>query len=116
MSIVAERAVIVTNSGGVDQVTVRAGGCIIRGIRLEHGTLAAGTDITITEQPSGDAILTLTNQAADGRWAPTAPGQDDAGADVAGSALPVAVFDRIQVAVAQGGDTKTGVVTLLLER
>ena len=115
MSLLVEQVPITTLPNGTDLSTVRAGGCIVRAIRVLVGTLSM-PDITITEQPSNTTILAVTGLAADASYVPLMVGQDHAGADITGSAVPIPVVDRIQIAIAGGGDTKTGQVSLLLER
>lgn len=115
MSIQTKRVPIITDSDGDDVTTIRAGGVRILGIRVEVGTLDE-PDITITSEPDGTTILGLTGVTEDATYQPTVEGSNDAGAAVSGTALPVAVFDRIMVTTANGGDTLTGEVTFLLER
>lgn len=115
MSILVKSVPITTDGSGVDQTTIRAGGVILRGIRIELGTLST-PDIAITEEPAGTTILAVTGLAADKSVVPLIEGQDDAGDDIVGSAVAVPVYDRIQIATSGGGDTKTGRVVLLLER
>lgn len=115
MSVVVKSVPLVTDGAGAASATVRAGGVILRAIHVEIGTLST-PDIEITEEPEGTTVLSVVGVAADTRYVPTMEGADDAGAAVTGSALPVPVLDRIQIAVTGGGDTKSGRVVLLLER
>lgn len=115
MSLQVKSVPILTDGDGEATVTVRAGGCIVRAIRVELGTLST-PDFAITEQPGDTAILTVAGVAADGTFYPSVLADDEEGADVAGAALPIPVFDRIQIVVAGGGAAKTGRLILLLER
>lgn len=115
MSLVEQRVPITTDGTGVDLSTVRAGGCIVRAIRLTLGTLTT-PDLAITEEPAGTDIWTEAGIAADKSVVPLLVGQDDAGVNIAASAVPVPVIDRIQVAISGGGANKTGEIVLLLER
>jgi hypothetical protein len=80
-----------------------------------------GVDFTITLEGTGEAILTLTNQNASGKFYPRVPVQDETGADALYAAggtklrdAVVAVFDRVKVVVAQGGNVKTGAITVIV--
>lgn len=81
----------------------------------------ATADLTITLEATGEAILTLTNQAASAVKYPRVPVQDEAGADALFAAggtkirePVVAVNDRVKVVVAQGGAAKTGTITVIV--
>jgi len=105
---------IVTAADGSATVTVRAGGVVIRAIRVELGTLST-PDFTITEQPGNTGILAVAGVAADGTYYPTVLADNASGVDVVGAGLAIPVYDRIQIVVAGGGDTKTGRLIFLLE-
>ncbi len=107
MSLLTKSVPIVTLADGTDLSTVRLGPCVLRMIRFELGTLST-PDITITEEPGGKTLLGVLAVAADTDYVPTVLGQDSAGADIVDVGLPTLVLSRIQVAVAGGGDTKTG--------
>lgn len=115
MSIDIESVPVTTLADGTDLSTLRAGGFILHGIRIELGTLDT-PDITITEEPIGTTILAVTGLAADGDYTPLVEGHDDAGDAIVGSAAPVNVYGRLEIATSGGGDTKTGVVRFLVER
>lgn len=115
MAIQEHSVPIVTASDGTDQSTVNLGEVLLHAIRLELGTLST-PDITVTEEPIGDTILGVLAQAADKTWYPSVLGTDAAGADIAEAARPYPVYDRIQVAIAGGGNVKTGRLILLYER
>jgi hypothetical protein len=115
MSIQVKSVPIVTDGSGDALNTVRAGGVILRQIRIELGTLTT-PDITITEEPEGTSILALTGLNADKTVTPLVVGQDDAGEDIVGSAAALPVYSRIQIQTAGGGNAKTGRVVFLLER
>ncbi len=115
MTLIAKTVPINTNASGDATATVRAGGCRLHAIDVALGDLDT-PDITITEEPQGTSILGLTGLAVSGRYLPVVVGQDDAGADVSGSAVAPVILTRIQVVVAGGGNKKSGELTLLLER
>lgn len=80
-----------------------------------------GVDFTITLDATGEAILTLANQNASGKFYPRVPVQDEAGADALYAAggtklrdCVVAANDKVKVVVAQGGATKTGTITVVV--
>jgi hypothetical protein len=89
---------------------------LIAGLYVENGDLDAGSDITITDEASGAAILTITNLAADAWYVPTVGVVDAAGAArlyaVGGTAIPalIPIDGRLKFVVAQGGVSKTGTV------
>ena len=78
------------------------------GYYYDRGTLDnATTDITVTEEDTGAALLTLTNVTASARYRPRVATHDVTG--VATGALDApAVVGRIKVVVAQGGASKSG--------
>ena len=115
MSLAVKSVPIVTDGAGAASVTVRAGGLVLRAVRLELGTLST-PDITLTEEPGSTAILAVTGVAADTTWYPTVLGDNGSGVDVTGAALPIPVYDRILVVVAGGGATTTGRLVLMYER
>lgn len=107
MALLQKSVPITTDASGNATVTVRAGGLLLRAIRVELGTLST-PDFTITEQPSGNAIIAVAAVAADTTLYPSVLADDASGVDITGAAMPYPVFDRIQVAVAGGGNTLTG--------
>lgn len=81
---------------------------------IDKGTLAATVDITITEEDTAAAILTLTNVSASARYMPRVPSHDAVG--VATGALDAApVTGRVKVVVAQGGNVATGTLYLYID-
>jgi len=116
VSIQAHRVPIVTDSSGNDLSTVRAGGCRLIGVQVDMGTIAA-MDVAITDEPTGTALLTLTDVEASGVYQPAAQMADPSdGSALSGAFSEPSVFGRIQIAIANGGDTLTGEITLLIER
>jgi hypothetical protein len=75
---------------------------------------ADGVDVTITEEDTAQAILTLTDQNVAGRWQPRLPTHDTVGVAslYAGAGEPVEdcipVQGRVKIVVASGGATKSG--------
>lgn len=87
----------------------------VQGVRFVDTDLDAGADITVTCDVSGQAIVTLTNQANTATVLPRAATHDVAGAALLYAAGGAAVSDlipvadeRIKVVVAQGGNATTG--------
>lgn len=115
MSILIKSVPIVTAADGSASVDVRAGGLILRAVRVEVGTLST-PDFAITEQPGNTAILSVAAVAADTTYYPSVLSDNASGVDVVGAGVPIPVFDRIQILVSGAGDTKTGRVILLYER
>ena len=79
-----------------------------------------GVDFTITLNTSGEAILTLTNQNVAAVFYPRVGVHDAVGAAATldGTRLlrdPVfAVDDKVKCVVAQGGNVKTGTITVIV--
>lgn len=115
MSVDIEDVPITTLADGTDLSTLRAGGFVLRGIRIELGTLST-PDITVKEQPANKTILAVVGLAADGDYTPLVEGCDNAGAPIVGSAVPPNIYGRLEIATAGGGNTKTGLVRFLVER
>lgn len=92
---------------------------LVVGVYLDVGSggtaLAAGTDLTITEEDTAAPILTLTNAgAASARYLPRVATHDATG--TATGALDAApVEGRIKVVVAQGGDTQAGTLYVYVD-
>jgi hypothetical protein len=90
------------------------------GITLDATTPPTNTvDITMTLDDTGEAVLTLTNVAANAIYYPRVPVHDEAGAvatldGTRKMRTPILLIaDRIKCVVAQGGDTKTAVLTFI---
>ena len=115
MSVLIKNVPIVTDGSGDASVDVRAGGLRLFAVRVEVGTLST-PDVTITEEPGSTAILAVTAVAADTTYYPSVLSDNGSGVDVVGAAVPIPVFDRMQIVVAGGGDTKTGRIRLMYER
>lgn len=108
---------VTTDSGGAASETKATDvNGFIYAIDLKLGTLASGAaDVTVsvTNTPDGvdRTLLTLTNVAANARYFPRELEDDNAGADATNRLMNLAV-GRLKVVVAQGGDTKSGAVTV----
>ena len=84
-------------------------------IRFVNVDLAATLDVAVTNEVTGAAVLTLTDQNGSGTWAPRQPTHSIAGAAALYAGGGAAVNDhivvaqsRIKVVCAQGGNVKTG--------
>lgn len=81
---------------------------------------ADGVDFTVTAEATGQAILTLTNQNSSAAFHPRVQihGSTGTGLTYDGTRTicePITVsHDRVKVVIAQGGDTKTGTVTIIV--
>lgn len=115
MSILIKSVPITTAADGSDLTTVRAGGMVLHAVRIELGTLDT-PDITLKEQPADTTILAVTGVAADATYYPSVLSDNSSGVDVVGAAVPVPVYDRIEITTAGGGNAKSGRVILLYER
>ena len=116
------RAEITTNSSGdatvylTPGVNSRPNGLLLVLI-YTPGSIVTGADLTITGESSGIPILTITNAGTTLKhWYPRAllNAVADGTAASAGSEVIPICNERIQVVVAQGGDTKTGTIEALL--
>ena len=89
------------------------------GIKYEYGTLAAGTDLTITGETSTATIFAITDAgAADNFWwprlLPNEHADGTAFTDAAGG--PPYVFgERIKIITADGGAAGAGTITIYVE-
>lgn len=104
---------LTTDGTGAASATVR-GVTILRRIDFEIGTLST-PDIDITDNDSGVVVFSADGLAADDQWFPTVLGQDDAGADIAGAAMPFPVMGRLDIVVSGGGNNKSGRLLFLYE-
>lgn len=106
-------------SGDVIGYTPVVSGRVL-GVRYVKTDFANGADITVTAEATGEAILALTDQNASGTFYPRQQvhGATGTGLTYDGTRTmnePVAVAnDRIKIVVAQGGDTKTGTVHVVV--
>lgn len=117
---IVEYTVAITTAA--DQTATVYLGSVIRGrviaIKYEPGDIATGADLTITGETTGVAILTKANAGTSDVWYyPLAiSNQVTDGAASAISEVPVWVYkERIKVAVAQGGVSKTGAITVYVD-
>lgn len=92
----------------------------ILGVVYVKNNFANGVDFAITLETTGEPILALTDQNASGVFYPRVPVDDETGADATLDGTRklrepvVAVSDRVRIAVAQGGDGKTGTVHIVV--
>jgi len=99
-----------TGTGYTPNVTGR-----VQSIQYVKTDYDNGVDFTITAEATTQSILALTDQNASGTWAPRQPTHSQAGAAALYAAGGTAVGDhillandRVKIAVAQGGNVKTG--------
>lgn len=105
---------IVTDASGDFTGYTEVATGVIHAVRFVDTDLDDGGDITITCNGSGQAIVTLTNQAATATVQPRGATHSTAGAALLYAAGGTAVSDKIPVAnesikvvVAAGGNAKT---------
>ncbi len=112
---------VITTSGGAATVYFGPSGLNARVVAVEYvfGDLANTLDLTMTGDKTGVPILTYANvPAADAWWYPRAlPALNTAGGTPGVDAFVdiYVVNERIKLVVAQGGNTKTGTVTVITE-
>lgn len=97
-------------------------GRVLSIVYVKDGTtpFSNGVDMTVTAEATGEAILTATDMNASAAYYPRVPVHDEAGA---GATLDgtrkmrdavVLADDRVKITIASGGDTKTGVVHVVI--
>lgn len=92
----------------------------ILGVIYTKTDFADGVDIAVTLEATGQPILALTDQNASGTFYPRVQvhGATGSALTLEGTepvAEPVvAANDRVKVVIAQGGDTKSGTVTVIV--
>jgi len=103
----------VNASGDLTAYTPNLTGRVLE-IRYVKGTLDAGTDLTITNEATGAAILTVS-PSADATWCPRQATHSTAAAAALYAVGGAAVNDycwlanqRVKIVVAQGGTSLTG--------
>lgn len=118
MSIAYDAIPILTDAGGAATVysTKPMDGELVM-LRVAIGTLSAGAvDLTITDNVSGAAILTITNLAASTDFFPRGAAVNPSNAAITNSFVKIPVTGSIKVVVAQGGAAATGTVHCWVER
>ena len=93
----------------------------VLGIRVVVGTLDTGTDLTITAEATGEAIMTVANVAANTSYYPRVgvnAASDGAAATLDGTRLMrdyvYLANDRVKIIAAQGGNVTTGTVIVII--
>jgi hypothetical protein len=110
-------ATITTNGSG--DATVYLGSRLrgfVYAIKYTKGTLDAGTDLVITGETTGVPILTDSPSGNEWFYPRAFPNAVTTGAVGTVPLDPVQVYkERIQVVVAQGGDTLTGTIEIFID-
>ena len=89
---------------------------IVHAIKYTAGTLDAGTDLVITGETTGVAILTDSPAASEWFYPRAFPNQATDGAAEAGAECAIHVLkERIKVVVAQGGAAGVGSITAYVD-
>ena len=109
---------VTTNSSGVGSVTVDLGApYLLYKVEYNVGNFAAGVDPTLsnvsTRNGTDEAVLTLTDANSDAVHYPVVAESSNAGAAETTKRIPI-VGNSVKLAIAQGGDTKTGAMWLTL--
>jgi len=123
--LVALKATFVTDASGDATATVmgEAYGRLV-GVSYDPatGSVATGADLTVTDADSGATVFSLTNGGTAARFMrPTAVATTNAGAAITAATTAVDVnrdifvAGKLKLVVAQGGDTKTGYLTLFID-
>jgi len=88
---------------------------LLHAIYADKGTLAATTDITITEAETAAPILTITNLAANLRYMPRDDVHTLAGAVQTQADERIPVSGDVRIVVAQGGAGTAGTLYFYVE-
>lgn len=120
MSFIQRQAVaIATDTNGAATVYSVSANGLLHSFYLDVGTLTNTVDLTITEEDTGKALLTLTDVGASATYMPRAAAHSVAGAALlfsAGNPVTdlITVNGRIKIVVAGGGSTHVGTLYLYL--
>jgi hypothetical protein len=106
-----------TNADGTGSVTSRVVDGCLYGIYVEVGTLAATSDLTITQNDGQGSlpVLTVANVSASGWYVPVISATHYTGSGTPKTDGMVPVTGEITIAVAEGGASKSGSIYLLVE-
>lgn len=106
-----------TNAGGTGSVSSRAVDGELYGIYVDVGTLAATSDLTITQDDGQGSlpVLTVANVSASAWYFPIISGTHYTGSGTPKTDGKMPLTGAITVAVAEGGASKTGTIYLLVE-
>lgn len=86
-------------------------------LRVSIGTLAAGAvDLTITDDQSGAALLTISNLAGSTDYYPRGAAVNPANSAITNSFVMIPVTGKIKCVVAQGGAAATGTLHTWVKR
>jgi len=106
---------VTTNGDGVAEAFTNAVNGRVLQVRYVKTDFANGVDFTITNEDTGETIWAQQDVDASATVAPRQPTHSTAGVAALYAADGVAVLDhvwvadaRIKIAIASGGDTKTG--------
>ena len=107
-------------SGAATVETAHLGFGYVVKVFSEKGTTDATLDLTISALNDGsdavDQITAITDQTADTSVYPVQVGVDHLGAAATGWFTRKMIHGKIRVVVAQGGNAKTGLVRVYIER
>lgn len=107
-------ATFTTDGSGNATVYTDAVNGRILSVIYTYGDAATGADITISTETTAQTVLTVTNAGtASTQWQPRLDQHDNVAA-AQGYTEAWAVDERVKVVVAQGGDTKTGTITVIV--
>lgn len=114
--ILSRKVTITTDASGDSTDYVDVYGKIEK-IHVEIDGLASGAaDVTITDNTSGETILELTNISADSVDYPRRQVDDTSGSGIAGAYDNFYVNGPLKIVTADGGNAKTGYVTVYSRR
>ncbi|MGD0247809.1 MAG: hypothetical protein ABSB75_02035 [Candidatus Limnocylindrales bacterium] len=118
MSQINVRLIQLTTAGaGTGSVSVATSG-LVRAIGILKGDLDT-PDIAITDGLTGAPVLSVAGVAADTRYQPSVPQQDESGADLDTDPIiygPPVITGRMDVAISGAGNYHHGQLVLVIER
>jgi len=104
-----------TGGGGTGYTPVVTGKVALVKYTAATGGLASTADFTVASEISAQTIWSQTNVAATTEHRPVVVPQLPSGVDSTISEVPIYVAqERISITVAQGGNTKTGIFTVII--
>lgn len=102
-------------SGAADTLSEVAAFGEVVAVNIDTGDAASTADFTITANETGVVVFNKTNIASDVQYPVRTPTYDTTGTAITGAYSAPVVAERLRLVVAQGGATKSGVVTVYVD-
>lgn len=105
---------VTTSTGGAATAYIPVFSGQIQHLHYAKDTFASTADITVTTEDTGQAIWSVTNSTASASVYPVAAANLPSGAASTITEVPIfAANERVKIVVAQGGNTKSGTITIV---